>query len=440
MEKSTRKIQIGVMGSAADLKYSKNFEKLAEEIGYWVAKNKAVLIFGAEKDYDSLSTAACRGAKKANGLTIGVTYGKGLNVYEKNVDVVIASGLERGGGRELTLVLSCDAIIALNGGSGTLTEIAIAYQANIPVVVLENSGGWSKKLGGKYLDDRKRIKIEVAKTPKEAVKLAIRLANEKSGDKQPKKDILFVAATHGDETIGAKSLEKLEKTQYAPSFDWIIGNLKSFKTGRRYINIDLNRVFPGSAKSKKYEEKRANEIINLTKKYKFIIDLHGTNNNTGIFIIITNPKLQNLVLGSMFEIPKIVIWPSTNTRKTGSLTRFIPCGFEIECGSMDNETSRRNLQKIIESFLEKYESRKLQNMLVNFGNKEIYLVYGKLEKYNSKKKLRNFEEINILGEKFYPLLIDQYKKIKCYKMRKINISQILIHHHNHPLQEEVGRV
>ena len=180
MKKQSRKIQIGVMGSTADLKYSKKFEKLAEEIGYWVAKNGAALIFGAEKDYDSLSTAACRGAKKARGLTVGITYGKGFNIFEKkNVDVVIASGLERGGGRELTLVLSCDAVITLNGGSGTLTEIAIAYQANIPVVVIKNTGGWSEKLAGQFLDARNRIKIEVAENPKSAVELAIKLAKKK---------------------------------------------------------------------------------------------------------------------------------------------------------------------------------------------------------------------------------------------------------------------
>lgn len=170
-----RKIQIGVMGSCSDLKYSKQTEKLAEEVGYWVAKKRATLIFGAEKDFDSLSTAACRGAKKAGGLTIGVTYGKGLEVIEKNVDVIIASGLERGGGRELTLVLSCDAIITLSGGSGTLTEIAIAYQTNIPVVVLKGTGGWSDELAGKYLDGRKRIKIELADNPKKAVDFAIKL-------------------------------------------------------------------------------------------------------------------------------------------------------------------------------------------------------------------------------------------------------------------------
>jgi hypothetical protein len=178
-QKPKRKLQIGVMGSAADVKYSKILEKQAEELGYWVAKKGAVLIFGAEKDYDSLSTAACRGAKKAKGLTVGITYGKGLDVYEKNVDVVIATGLVRGGGRELTLGLSCDALICISGGSGTLNEIAVAYQANIPVVVLKGSGGWSDKLAGEYLDGRKRIKIEVAKTPKEAVEIAIRLAKEK---------------------------------------------------------------------------------------------------------------------------------------------------------------------------------------------------------------------------------------------------------------------
>jgi hypothetical protein len=185
MKKQSRKLQIGVMGSAADLKYSKNFEKLAEEIGYWVARNGAVLIFGAEKDYDSLSTAACRGAKKASGFTVGVTHGKGLDIFEKkNVDVVIASGLERGGGRELTLVLSCDAVIVLNGGSGTLTEIAIAYQANIPIVVLKNTGGWSEKLGGQYLDARNRIKIEVAEDPKSAVNLALKLVKQNYGSRK----------------------------------------------------------------------------------------------------------------------------------------------------------------------------------------------------------------------------------------------------------------
>ena len=175
----TRKLQIGVIGSTSDLKYNKKIEQFAQEVGYWIAKKGAILIFGAEKDYDSLSSAACRGAKEVKGLTVGVTYGKGKNICEQNTDVVIATGLERGGGRELSLILSCDAVIAISGGSGTLTEIAIAYQANIPVISLKETKGWANKLAGTYLDTRKRQIVNSVDTPEEAVALAIKLAKSK---------------------------------------------------------------------------------------------------------------------------------------------------------------------------------------------------------------------------------------------------------------------
>jgi uncharacterized protein (TIGR00725 family) len=172
-----RKIQIGVMGSCSDLNYSKNVEKAAEKIGELIAKKGGVLFFGAEKDLDSLSTAACRGAAKFKGLTVGVTYGKGKKVVEKNADIIIASGLERGGGRELALVLSCDAIIAISGGSGTLTEIAVAYQADVPIIAMTGFGGWADKLANTFLDNRERRKIIPAISPEEAVELAFKEAH-----------------------------------------------------------------------------------------------------------------------------------------------------------------------------------------------------------------------------------------------------------------------
>jgi uncharacterized protein (TIGR00725 family) len=180
METTSRKLQIGVMGSAADLNYTKNLEELAEEVGFYIARANAALLFGAEKDYDSLSTAACRGAKRGGGLTVGVTYGKGLNdAYEKNADIIIASAQERGGGRETVLVTSCDGIVAVSGGSGTLTEMAIAYQANRPIVALANTGGWAEKLGGQYIDARQRVLVELAETPEEAVEKVIAAIKER---------------------------------------------------------------------------------------------------------------------------------------------------------------------------------------------------------------------------------------------------------------------
>lgn len=178
MTKQKRKYQIGVMGSAADLNYSKEFEKAAEKLGELVAQKGGILFFGAEKDSDSLSTAACRGAKKFGGLTVGITYGKGKDVWQKDADVIIPCGLERGGGREFVLVLGCDAVIAISGGSGTLNELAVAYQANIPMVALKGFGGWADKLADTYFDGRQRRKVIAATTPEEAVEIAFREAKE----------------------------------------------------------------------------------------------------------------------------------------------------------------------------------------------------------------------------------------------------------------------
>lgn len=178
-----RKLQIGVMGSAADMKYSKKIEEIATEVGRLIAKKGHITVYGAEKDYDSLSTAAARGAKQENGMTVGVTYGKGKDIWDKenNTDMIVVSGLERGGGREFVLVNSCDGIIAISGGSGTITEIMIAYQLHIPIVVVRNTGGWTEKVADQYLDARERMKAEGADTPQDAVEKIISLI-EKSGE------------------------------------------------------------------------------------------------------------------------------------------------------------------------------------------------------------------------------------------------------------------
>jgi uncharacterized protein (TIGR00725 family) len=103
-----------------------------------------------------------------------------LKVYEQP-DITIATGLERGGGREFGLILSCDAIITIGGGSGTLTEMAIAYQANIPIIAMKTTGGWSDKLAGEYIDDRKRSLVLAAETPADAVTIAERAIKAQQG-------------------------------------------------------------------------------------------------------------------------------------------------------------------------------------------------------------------------------------------------------------------
>ncbi len=149
--------QIWVMGSAADLNYAEQIEKTAFEVGKEVGKNGYTLFYGAEKDYDSLSTAAARWAKSENWLVVWVTYGNTPDIWgdmKKYTDTIINTGMQRWGWREFVLVSSCDAIIAVWGWSWTLNEITIAYQKKIPVVVIKGTGWWADKLSNTYIDDR----------------------------------------------------------------------------------------------------------------------------------------------------------------------------------------------------------------------------------------------------------------------------------------------
>lgn len=168
------KIKIGVIGSVINIinkRLNKKLEKIAQEIGKEIAKNKAILCFGYEENEDSLPMIAARSAERYGGETIAFIYGNHKKNLKKLKSLQIITGLEKGGGREFSFILSCDGVIAISGGSGTLTEIAIAYQAGIPIVTIKGSRGWSDQLADKFLDERKRFKIISVRKVVDAVKI-----------------------------------------------------------------------------------------------------------------------------------------------------------------------------------------------------------------------------------------------------------------------------
>jgi uncharacterized protein (TIGR00725 family) len=79
--------------------------------------------------------AACRGAKETGGSTVGILPGDDRAAANEFVDVAIATGL--GEGRNLLVVRSADAVIAIGGAYGTLSEIALALRAGKRVVGLD---------------------------------------------------------------------------------------------------------------------------------------------------------------------------------------------------------------------------------------------------------------------------------------------------------------
>ena len=146
-------MQVSVIGSGAE------WEGRAEEVGRLLAERGCVVVTGGRGE---VMAAACRGAKSAGGTTIGVLPGDSPSGANEWVDHVVATGI--GHARNLAVVASGDAVIALGGRWGTLAEIGFARVLGRPVVVLEP--GWDLAGDG----------VERAATAREAVERALRLA------------------------------------------------------------------------------------------------------------------------------------------------------------------------------------------------------------------------------------------------------------------------
>ncbi len=116
--------------------------------------------------------AACRGAKEAGGLTVGIIPQDDFSHANKYCDIVICSTI--GFARDFIVASSADGIIAVGGGVGTLDELSIGYMMKKPMVALAGSGGIADSYGGKFLDERKRVEIKVAESPAQAVKLMMK--------------------------------------------------------------------------------------------------------------------------------------------------------------------------------------------------------------------------------------------------------------------------
>ena len=110
--------------------------------------------------------AACRGAKRGGGTTVGILPGSQRREANAFVDIALPTGLAEG--RNALVVRAADAVIAVAGAYGTLSEIALALRAGTPVVGLHT---WELSREGR--PDRSIVR---ARTPQEAVERALAAA------------------------------------------------------------------------------------------------------------------------------------------------------------------------------------------------------------------------------------------------------------------------
>jgi len=149
---------IGVIGTS---EASTEEYQTAEEVGREIARRKGILVCGG---LGGVMEASCRGAKSEGGLTIGIIPGSSKKEANPYVDIPIVTGISEA--RNIIIVRSSNAIIAIGGSFGTLSEIAFALKLEIPVVGINT---WEVSTN-----------IKKATTPKEAVDLAFSLARPRT--------------------------------------------------------------------------------------------------------------------------------------------------------------------------------------------------------------------------------------------------------------------
>ncbi|MEJ2721192.1 MAG: TIGR00725 family protein [bacterium] len=147
-------MMIGVIGAGS---CDDHIGELAYRVGKGIALAGHTLVCGG---LGGVMEAACRGARGAGGTTIGILPGDSYRSANPHVTLPVVTGM--GIARNVIIVRSSRALIAVSGGPGTLSEIAFALQLDVPVVSLESH--------------TPSPAVTVARDPEHAVREALRLA------------------------------------------------------------------------------------------------------------------------------------------------------------------------------------------------------------------------------------------------------------------------
>jgi uncharacterized protein (TIGR00725 family) len=126
MLSSRKKVSIAVIGTSQP---DENLSRIAEEVGREIALRGCILICGG---LGGVMEYAARAAKENKGLTVGILPSEDISSANPYIDIPIATGM--GEARNIIIVKSSDALIAIGKGYGTLSEISFALKLRKPII------------------------------------------------------------------------------------------------------------------------------------------------------------------------------------------------------------------------------------------------------------------------------------------------------------------
>ena len=135
--------------------------KRAVDAGFRVASG------GLDGVMEGVSQGARESERWTEGTVVGVLPGMDASTANPYVDIALPTGI--GLARNALVVAMADVVVAIRGGTGTLSEMAFAWQFGKPLIAISSQGGWAAELAGRTLDHRRDGVVEEARSAAEAI-------------------------------------------------------------------------------------------------------------------------------------------------------------------------------------------------------------------------------------------------------------------------------
>lgn len=251
------------------------------------------------------------------------------------------------------------------------------------------------------------------------------------------KNILVIGCVHGDELIGIKVIKELRKVTISRgTLVTVIANTRAIESGKRFVDQDLNRSFPGKPNGN-HEERLAHALLPLIEKADIVLDIHSTTTDTTSAVILTkvNQSIKKLI--SIFG-PKRAVVMEKKVGKT-ALTGYCKAGISFEYGKDRSkkayEETLADIIKILEGYGMIEEKKKSASRIAH--KTEYFQVLGTIIRpvdFKLEKTIKNFSLVR-RGEiiarhgthlqkaprNFYPLLFGEkaYKEIWGFMSKKM---------------------
>jgi len=240
-----------------------------------------------------------------------------------------------------------------------------------------------------------------------------------------KAEYVIVGSVHGDEPCGKEAIKRFIESEYElnESVKFIVANEEALEQNERFLDVDLNRSFPGDPKSNNHEERLASKITEEIEGKK-VLDIHTTRSYPKPFATFTefNEVTQNLLKSSGVE--DAVLFPE----ESGTLHEQVD-GIVIEAGYQGTQQAIENAYELMVNFL---ASEGVIEADFERSDPDIYEYYETVdgdwkftaENFRKVKKGETFAENgtkNLEAEKgFYPVLMstDGYEGMLGFKARK----------------------